>query len=327
MSAAMLLTTALAMMGMTPLAAAPEAPLIVAELPAPDHLLCETVWRDPLRNREVPVRIRMPIRGDRLPLILFSHGLGGSLDAGTLWSEAWARAGFAVITMQHAGSDGGLLLEQRPLFAMMKAMNPDQLEARALDVHFVIDEAERRPRVGECDLARIDPARIGMAGHSFGAQTTLAVSGAYYPLPGGVRSELDRRIKAAIAFSPQPAALLSPEEAFGRIAMPFLTFTGTQDAVPMLNKVTPEDRQKPYRAMPPGRKFLVVFEGGNHQSFGGQFSPRNLPVDPHIHEVVIEASIAFWKAMLLDEAAPLLWLEREAGLRARLAPGDRFERK
>jgi hypothetical protein len=35
------------------------------------------------------------------PLVLFSHGLGGSVDAGTQWAEAWAAAGVATLHLQH----------------------------------------------------------------------------------------------------------------------------------------------------------------------------------------------------------------------------------
>jgi len=53
--------------------------------------VCEASWRDGARNREVPVRIRLPDGTGPIPVILFSHGLGGSLDAGTDWGEAPGR--------------------------------------------------------------------------------------------------------------------------------------------------------------------------------------------------------------------------------------------
>ncbi len=42
--------------------------------------VCDAVWHDNVRNRDVPVRIRMPEGEAKAPLILFSHRLGGSLD-------------------------------------------------------------------------------------------------------------------------------------------------------------------------------------------------------------------------------------------------------
>ena len=47
--------------------------------------------------RIVPVRIRMPATGAHVPVVLFSHGLGGSVAAGTRWAADWTNAGFAAI--------------------------------------------------------------------------------------------------------------------------------------------------------------------------------------------------------------------------------------
>jgi predicted dienelactone hydrolase len=59
-------------------------------------------------------------------------------------------------------------------------MTPEQLQARAGDVRFVLDRVARGGAEGACDLGRADMGRVGMAGHSFGAQTTLAVGGTRY---------------------------------------------------------------------------------------------------------------------------------------------------
>ncbi len=107
------------------------------------------------------MRIRMPAGAGKVPLVLFSHGLGSSLDSGSDWAEAWARAGIAVITIQHPGSDRGIRVGE-----VMAAMTAEQLFARVGDVHFVLDELARRSREGGCDLSRIDMRHVGMSGHS-----------------------------------------------------------------------------------------------------------------------------------------------------------------
>src|SRR5688572_27427954 len=66
-------------------------------------MVCEAIWRDTARDRNVPVRIRMPAGSGQVPVILFSHGLGGSRDAGTEWAQAWVQGGFAVVHLQHPG--------------------------------------------------------------------------------------------------------------------------------------------------------------------------------------------------------------------------------
>lgn len=291
------------------------AALFAAAAPGP---VCDAQWVDPARGgRIVPVRIRMPAGTGKVPVILFSHGLGGSLDAGTLWAQAWVADGDAVIHLQHAGSDSRIIGSG----TLKSAMNVVQSQARVADVGFVLDQIAVRSREGACDLTRLDLKRIGMSGHSFGAQTTLAVSGAR---AGGGRA--DPRIRAAIAFSPQPALALPDAQAFGTITMPFLSLTGTEDALPWLTQVTPKDRERPFRAMAPGSKYLIVLAGATHANFGGQNrTPMGGPaLTPHIRDVTIQVTILFWRAMLKGDAVAKRELD---GFAATLPPEDRFERR
>ncbi|MEO6216649.1 MAG: dienelactone hydrolase [Sphingomonas sp.] len=309
----------LAIRTLTPVASSATSPAIAGE-PAASSV-CEAQWQDPARgNRIVPVRIRMPAGTGKVPVILFSHGLGGSLNAGTIWAEAWARDGNAVIHLQHEGSDSGIFRTG----GLRSAMSAEQLAARTGDVHFVLDELARLKREGACDLTRLDLGRIGMSGHSFGAQTTLAIAGTHYQQ---LRTQpFDRRAKAAIAFSPQPSMGTPDSVAFGGITMPFFTVTGTKDALPWLNQVTPEDRQRPFRAMAPGSKYLLVVEGANHGIFSGQDRTGfgNAASAPHMRAVVIEATRLFWRATLHGDVAAQAALD---GFAATLPAKDSFARK
>jgi predicted dienelactone hydrolase len=294
--------------------------IAAAPLPQSAGMVCEAQWRDAARNRVVPVRIRMPAGTGKVPIILFSHGLGGSLDAGSLWAEAWVRDGDAVIHLQHAGSDSGIIGSG----GIRAAMSIEQLRARAGDVHFAIDELTKRKREGSCDLTRLDLNHIGMSGHSFGAQTTLAIAGQHYPLGGPKLG--DPRVKAAIALSPQPPFGQTDVQAFGGITMPFFSITGTKDQIAWLNQVTPKDRERPFHGMARGGKYLLVMEGANHRMFSGQDNiplPRSTPV-PHVREVVARATTLFWRWTLRGDAAAKAELD---GLGATLPPADRFEKR
>lgn len=291
--------------------------------------VCNAVWSDPTRaGRQVPVRIRMPTGTGRVPLVVFSHGLGGTLDSGTDWAEAWAEAGIAVVNLQHAGSDRGIFSTGgRMIDALFNAMSPQQLVARAVDVPFVIGEIARRPREGACDLSRIDLKRIGMSGHSFGAITTQAIAGQHYPL-AAASGLADPRVTAAIAFSPSPAFNVRDGDAFGGVSIPFFSITGTADVVPITPRITADDRQRPFRAMPPGGKYLLVLDGANHMAFNGQDTLRDgMRPDPHIRTVTIAATTAFWRATLLGDRTAAAWLSDGNGLRAMLRGKDLLEAK
>jgi predicted dienelactone hydrolase len=313
----MMLRHSLLLLALLPVAARATAPVET----------CQALWTDPARGgRVIPVLIRMPAgigaRTGKAPAILFSHGLGGSLASGTDWVEAWSAAGFITVNIQHAGSDDMLWKGQRPLRALMTmrgAMNPQQLQARADDVHFVLDRLGAGGHVGACDLGRIDRSEIGMAGHSFGAETTLAVAGGVYAGASGLR---DPRIKASIAFSPQPSKGVDDHTAFGGITMPFLTVTGTRDTV---GQVTPRERIRPYQAMPQGQAYLLTLDGATHMMLNGQTLPREaMSPAPGMVETADRATILFWRATLLHDRNAAAQLQ---AFGAQVPSGDTFASK
>ncbi|WP_408015014.1 alpha/beta hydrolase family protein, partial [Sandarakinorhabdus rubra] len=148
-------------------------------------------------------------------------------------AAGWAAAGIAVIQLEHPGSDaavyaGATSAEER-LARVRAAATPAQLVARAGDVGFVADELARRSREGACDLSRINPDRLGLAGHSMGAWTVQAIAGQRFgPDRAGAPPPLvDRRFRAFIAMSPSAT---SPA-GFADVHRPLLAITGTRDGV------------------------------------------------------------------------------------------------
>ncbi len=279
-------------------------------------------WRDPARNRVIPLRIRVPAAPGSRPVILFSHGLGGSADSGRAWGEHWASYGFIVIHMQHPGSDAHVWQNaQRPALALRQAASAEQYLARVNDVRFVLDELQRRTLTA-ADWARLaDVARIGMSGHSFGAVTTLAVAGrgvaksARQETAGG--NLADAHPRAFIAFSPQSRGERD-RASFGAIDRPVFTVTGTEDGeVGAGLGVAPALRLLPFEFMPAGDKYLLNLSGADHMTFNGvgrrsgaltrQAKPD--PARDALHERLIKGTTtAFWLAFLADDAAAKSWL-------------------
>ncbi|MET0745201.1 MAG: hypothetical protein ABWY78_17650 [Microvirga sp.] len=70
--------------------------------------LIDFEWVDPSRNRAVPARLYCPAASDRqgpVPLIVFSHGLGGWRKSYSDLGEGWSARGTASLHIQHVGSD------------------------------------------------------------------------------------------------------------------------------------------------------------------------------------------------------------------------------
>src|SRR5574343_2018349 len=65
-------------------------------------------WIDNERRREVQAKLYMPRSAspeNPVPLIVFSHGLGGSREGYSYLGASWAAQGYASLHLQHAGSD------------------------------------------------------------------------------------------------------------------------------------------------------------------------------------------------------------------------------
>ena len=291
-------------------------------------------WADRSRQRTLPLRLRLPAGDGLVPLVLFSHGLGGSVEAGTVWAQAWAEAGIATLHLQHPGSDTELLRSEG-LSALRRAANGEQLVQRALDVRFVLDELQRLTN----ELPRLRLDAVGLAGHSFGAHTTFAVAGQNFP--GGSPVPLvDPRLRAFAAFSPSLAAgtrQAALQGAFAGITRPVLCLTGSLDADPF----APDDserrrsglhRREVYDGLPTGHKAELWLDAADHMSFSGQDRGRmgrlGRPRDPATdqqrprHQALITAvSTDWWRAQLLGDATAS---QRLAQVPQGLGPQDQW---
>lgn len=276
-------------------------------------------WRDAARDRVVPVKVYYPEEpGGAWPLVLYSHGLGGSRLGGEYLGRHWAGCGYVSVHLQHAGSDESvwkdLPLGQRISALKLAAMRPKNFLDRPQDVRFVIDEVLRLNRDPESPLfGRVDPAAIGMSGHSFGAHTTLSVAGQVYPgLAGREVQMAEPRIKAAISMSaPAPQRRSQLDRAYSQITIPVLHMTGTADVDPV-SGTDPSDRRIPFDHMTAAQTYLVVLDGGDHQVFSDRvekFGPRDGTDDALFHRLILAGTTAFWDAYLKQNAAAKDWLD------------------
>jgi predicted dienelactone hydrolase len=65
----------------------------------------DLVVRDQERQRDIPLRVYRPAAAGKAPVVLFSHGLGGSWLNSPYLGQHWGARGYVVVHLQHAGSD------------------------------------------------------------------------------------------------------------------------------------------------------------------------------------------------------------------------------
>jgi len=281
---------------------------------------------DNSRNRDIPLRIYLPAAHAQAPLILFSHGLGGSKAGSRFLGEHWAARGYVAVFLQHPGSDDSVwrneVLGER-MQAMKNAASLDNFLLRVQDVHAVLDQLELWNNSGTNGLAgRLDLKRVGMSGHSFGAVTTEAVSGE--SLPVGGKKFNDSRIKAAVILSPSAPRAGNADQAFGNVKIPWLLMTGTKDLAPIGN-IDLTSRMTVYPALHGAPKYEVVLNNAEHSVFTdrglpGDHEPRN----PNHHRVISALSTAFWDAYLRDDPQAVAWLNG-SGPRLVMEPQDQWQ--
>jgi predicted dienelactone hydrolase len=282
------------------------------------------------RGRDVPIRVYWPAATTPLgprPVVLFSHGLGGSREGCAYLGRHWAARGYVAVFLQHPGSDASVWRD-RPAgerrAAMEEAASAQNFLLRVKDVSAVLDQLGRWNGEGGHPLARrLDLTRVGMSGHSFGAVTTQAVSGQSFGIGA---SFADRRIKAALVLSPSSPRRGDPARAFASVDRPWMLMTGTKDIAPIGDADT-ASRLAVFPALPPSAKYELVLEGAEHSAFTEHALPGDRePRNPNHHRVVLALSTAFWDAFLRGDEAARAWLDG-AGPAALLQKGDRWQRK
>ncbi len=207
---------------------------------------------------------------ERFAVVVFSHGAGGSREGYAYVGKHLASHGYLVVLPQHAGSDSPAMrtamqngdpgkqeaLRQRvrerlrgkaaggpaagadradlarqieeavggPLSQMTS--DPANLENRPRDISFVLDRVASDTEFA----ARADMARVGVAGHSFGAYTSLAAAGLRVQVSGQPRAWPDPRVKAVVAMSPQGRGVMGIYDgSWDEVRVPVLCITGTKD--------------------------------------------------------------------------------------------------
>ncbi len=284
---------------------------------------------DSSRRREIPIRVFLPESSNPAPVVIFSHGLGGSREGNPYLGQHWSNRGYVVVFVQHLGSDASVWKDEAPanrLASLKKAANIQNSLLRFKDIPATIDQLEKWNRSTDSILyGRLDTSRIGMSGHSFGAVTTQAVSGQKTPL--GTAAFTDQRIKAAVIMSPSsPKNAADPKRLFGSVSIPWLLMTGTND-IAMVGDTDMESRLAVFPALSPGNKYELVLKDGTHEAFSDHLLPNAAKRrNPNHHRVILGLSTAFWDAFLREDKQAIDWLNG-SGPSTIIEAGDRWQSK
>ncbi|MEM9386349.1 MAG: hypothetical protein AAGA68_14925 [Pseudomonadota bacterium] len=278
------------------------------------------------RRREVPVTVYAPSASpldEGWPVVVFSHGLGESRDSYKYLGNSLASNGYAVIFMNHQGSDAAVA---RNNFRGLNTV--DNAQQKAADTHFVIDQVVADAIDSDLLRGRMDGDRLVAAGQCAGSSIASAMGGLTAKLPGNQRfSSRDDRVDAIMLLGPQvPLGLAQPSRAgngkgsdmlqpdsWSGIDLPLLVVAGERDFLWYDGvKRNPDVRVTAYTTAVSDEKYLVDLAGGGHHAFTDSTpwypaGPRN----PQHHVQIEKSVMAFLDAYIGGDADALAWLQAQ----------------
>ncbi|MBI3651505.1 MAG: hypothetical protein HY231_10845 [Acidobacteria bacterium] len=198
-------------------------------------------WDESVRNAKV--------REGRYPLVVFSHGNGGTRHQNTFWCDYLASHGYIVVSADHTGNARMTIINGK-LILMQGSERAQSAQDRPLDVSFLLDKMMEWDKGGDQRFAgKIDTDHAAISGMSFGSFTAHWAADA------------DPRFKAVIAMSGAPATHTN-------LLVPTLRMLGTEDrtlgeAGNLLIRRNHEIHKGP--------AFLLELKNGGHFSFTDMF--------------------------------------------------------
>lgn len=279
-------------------------------------------WVDTQRDRRVPVRLYLPARpagAGTTPLVLFSHGIGGSREGYSYLGRYFAANGYASLHVQHVGSDrqvwyGNPLLL---VFRLSGAAQEGEALSRVQDMKFALDQLLASP-----EGAAVDRQRIAAAGHSYGANTTMLIAGARVDGAAPRQSLRDPRVTSAILLSAPPFyGFGDPSRILASIDLPTLHVTATGDKIQIPGYYSGyEDRVALFRATGTDNntaKVLAVFKDGSHSMFTDRAGTGGAALNPKVKLATRQLVLAFLNRVYTQDGAALQqWPQKHDSLLA-----------
>ena len=274
------------------------------------------------------VRISAPVSGANLPVVLFSHGNGWSLDGYSPLTAYWAAQGFVVVQPTHLDSRrNGIGVDDERFGSIWTARYDDLVR--------VIDQLDAVERAVPGLAGRLDRDAVVAAGHSWGAQTVQMLLGARIVEAGGLLGAdyRDPRVRAGVLlaatgvggdelhpFAKTNFPFMNPS--FAHLNAPTLVVAGDRDQSKMSSRGPDWFTDAYYQS--PGATDLLTLFGAEH-SLGGipnYEAAETTDENPERVAVLSRLTTAYLSAAVTGDGA--VWrrareaFDREAGAIGRI---------
>lgn len=223
------------------------------------------VVKDEARKKDIEVTVVYPkvgaveVEGERgggkWPLVVVSHGAGGTGAGGTggetaggmgAWMERIAAEGFVVVAPTH---EDGAVVKQGPLLKGGGVL----WEGRARDVSAVAGAAWEKlvPELA----GRVATEKVGVVGEALGAYTAMLVGGVRPEWEKKEKDFRDERVRAVVLLSaPGVGQQGLTEKSFGQLGAAAMVVRAE-------DKDAKGQKEGVYQLSPEGGKFLLTLKG------------------------------------------------------------------
>lgn len=217
---------------------------------------------DPTDGNQFPVQVMLPLREGQYPLVVISHGTGGSYVGYRSLAGFLARNGFVVASVEHPYNNRNDNSRGHTL---------ENLIDRPRHLQLALDELLVNP----ISKSRVTKD-VALIGHSMGAYTALALAGGIphtkhqiehdpnckITSSQEVKTVKDDRVKALVLFAPA-AAWFASEGSLDQVKVPIFIFTGEKD------HITPEFHADVIKGRAPDHSQVThkVVKNAGHFSF------------------------------------------------------------
>ncbi|HZY75603.1 MAG TPA: hypothetical protein VFE40_04730 [Jatrophihabitantaceae bacterium] len=272
-----------------------------------------------VRDMDVAVVARYPVgAGDPLPVVVLCHGLGGEPEGYAALGTHLAGHGYAVLHPQFrdalsiAGPALGLDAAQAQDWihdpharSLMHAMlfDPEHWLSRVARAHAVLDSLATQTQLP----MRLNPHRVIVAGHSFGAYTAQLLLGVRLDGAGVDGDITHPSVAGGVLMSPQGSGDrgLTPRSWDG-VHLPLLVITGTRDFGAKGEGLA--WRREPFDRSRSAVKHLAVVRDGDHFLGGLPATAVDERTGEHEVRTALSGLAAAFAALVHGDRAAGAWL-------------------
>ena len=243
------------------------------------------------------------------PVVIYSHGLGGSPDRFAYLGNMWASRGIISIFIHHPETDESQWRGHLRAVSELESLYKRYWSARdrALAIRFVIDRLTEKGIESSSFAPIMDTSRIGVAGNDLGSLAAALVAGQLPPDNGD--SLADSRVSAVAMLSPTVYcdAAHAPV-VYGGISAPFLSIAGTKDDG-IIGPTRAEQRRIPFDALFRQDRYHATLEKGDHLVYSGHLRVSKRESDRLYQDAIRSVTTLFWSAYLQTDPDALQILQ------------------